>query len=113
MPIQGAESRMTYCKDLVGAALDGLATVWPLQGAVSTSSAIGAAAGGLGAALLTKRRVRSSRAAAGVLGAVLGCSAAMAWNSRSAIVSALRTAVKRVNAVRDGHWLSAHPIDYA
>jgi len=97
MPIQGAESRMTYCKDLVGAALDGLATVWPLQGAVSTSSAIGAAAGGLGAALLTKRRVRSSRA----------------WNSRSAIVSALRTAVKRVNAVRDGHWLSAHPIDYA
>jgi hypothetical protein len=51
--------------------------------------------------------------AASVLGTLVGCGAAMAWTSRSAIVPALRLAGKRVNTVRDAHWLAANPIDYA
>jgi hypothetical protein len=113
MPVQSLESRMTYCRDLVGAAFDGVASVWPPAAAASMPVAIGAAAGALSAGLIAKRRSRSYGVAASLIGTLVGCGAAMAWSSRSAIVPALRLAGKRVNSVRDAHWLAANPIDYA
>jgi hypothetical protein len=104
---------MSYCRDLVGAAFNGLVSVWPPAAAVSTPAAIGAAAGALSAGLIARRRSRSYGVAASLLGTLVGCGAAMAWSSRSAIVPALRLAGKRVNSVRDAHWLASHPIDYA
>lgn len=113
MPAHWLESRITYCRDMVGAAFDGLAPVWPPAASVSTPAAIAAAAGALSAGIIAKRRSRSYGVAAGVLGTLVGCAAGMAWSSRSAIMPALRLAGKRVNTVRDAHWLASHPIDYA
>lgn len=113
MSVQRLESRMTYYGDLIGAAFDGAASMWPYAAAASMPAAIGAAAGALGAGLITNRRSRSYRAAARLIGTLLGCGVAVAWSSRSAIVPAVRLAGKRVNSVRDAHWLATHPIDYA
>jgi ABC-type xylose transport system permease subunit len=113
MPVQGRESRMTYCRDLAGAAFSGFTSVWPQAYAASAPAAIGAAAGALSAAWMTRRRSRSYGVAASLVGTLVGCGAAMAWTSRSAIVPALRLAGKRVNSVRDAYWLADHPIDYA
>jgi hypothetical protein len=110
MPVQ---TRIAYCRDLVGAAFDGILSVRPLDAAPWTPAAIGAAVGALGAGLFTRRRARSSVATGSLLGTIVGCGAAVAWASRASLIPALRIAGRRVHTVRDAHWLAQHPIDYA
>jgi hypothetical protein len=117
------ESDFAYVKELVGAGLDGIASareelyggVFPSasQNAVWPPTALGAAIGLLSARLFAKRKSASTVAMGGLVGTILGCSLAVAWASRGFVVPATRGAARRVNAVRDAHWLGTHPIDYA
>ncbi len=49
----------------------------------------------------------------GLLGGVIGLGAGLAWESRRLTVSAAGSALKNIGRVRDEHWLTKHPIDYA
>jgi hypothetical protein len=37
----------------------------------------------------------------------------VAWSSRGLATDIGRSVLRKVNAVRDEHWLAANPIDYA
>ena len=113
---------LTYFKQLMGAGLDGIAAARleyegvipsPLKPAMWTPAAIGATMGMLTTRLAGKPKSRSRTAWGALLGGVLGLGAGLAWASRGSIGHAARTATRRVNAVRDTHWLETHPIDYA
>ncbi|MFZ0802536.1 MAG: hypothetical protein WBQ09_12920 [Terriglobales bacterium] len=49
----------------------------------------------------------------GLLGGVLGLGAGVMWESRHLTASAAGSALRNIGRVRDQHWLSRHPIDYA
>jgi len=49
----------------------------------------------------------------GLLGCSIGFGAGMVWESRRLTVSAASGALKNIGKVRDEHWLTKHPIDYA
>ena len=49
----------------------------------------------------------------GLLGAAIGLGASVAWESRRLTASAAGGALKNIDKVRDEHWLTTHPIDYA
>jgi hypothetical protein len=112
-----------YLKQLVGAGLDGIASARreaggrvftpPLQAVVWPPAAIGAAIGVLGARLGSKQSNRVRMTVAGVMGSVVGSTAAAAWASRQFLPPAARKTIDRVNLARDSHWLQTHPIDYA
>jgi hypothetical protein len=48
-----------------------------------------------------------------LLGGVIGFGAAVAWESRRLSASVAGGALKNIERVRDEHWLTKHPIDYA
>ena len=50
--------------------------------------------------------------ALGLFGAVLGFAGSFAWKTRPLTSAMARKAGKRINQVRDGHWLTKHPINY-
>jgi len=112
-----------YLKKLVGAGWDGIASARqemrggvfspPLETAVWTPAAVGAAIGLVGTRFLVKRKSASSAAVGGLVGSIVGCGAAIAWSSRGYTSCAAHKAVRLVNAARDAHWLESHPIDYA
>ena len=114
---------LTYLKQLVGAGLDGLAVsrhefdgrsiLSPLRPGVWTPAAVGTAIGMLATRFDGNRTSASRTALGGLVGAVLGLGAGLAWASRPHIASAARRATRHVNATRDAHWLQTHPIDYA
>jgi len=49
----------------------------------------------------------------GLLGAAIGLGASVAWENRRLTASAAGGALKSIDKVRDEHWLTTHPIDYA
>jgi hypothetical protein len=49
----------------------------------------------------------------GLLGAAIGVGASVAWESRRLTASVAGGALKNIGRVRDEHWLTNHPIDYA
>jgi hypothetical protein len=49
----------------------------------------------------------------GLLGGAIGFGAAVVWESRCLTASIAGGALKNIGRVRDEHWLSNHPIDYA
>ena len=61
----------------------------------------------------TKRKPAHSAVAFGLLGAVVGFTAGMAWSTRRVTGEIARGAIKKVDATRDAHWLTKHPVDYA
>ena len=121
--VHSLESNLAYLKQLVGAGLDGIDSARheldggvftsPLQAVVWTPTAIGATIGILSTRLIGNRKSASSVAMGGLAGSVLGFGAGLVWTSRRLIGPAARTAIRRVNAARDAHWLETHPIDYA
>ncbi|HVP51327.1 MAG TPA: hypothetical protein VMT05_04405 [Terriglobales bacterium] len=62
---------------------------------------------------LSKRRPAQNAVAFGLLGAVIGFAGGMAWGTRHMTGGIARGAIKKVDAARDAHWLSKHPVDYA
>jgi hypothetical protein len=120
--VRSLESDLAYVKALLGAGAVGIASARrelagrvfapPLHPAAWTPAAVGATVG-LTTGLIRKRKSRSSVAIGGLVGSVLGFSAALAWTSRHFTAVVCRRAVRHVNATRDAHWLEANPIDYA
>jgi hypothetical protein len=49
----------------------------------------------------------------GLLGGAIGLGAGLAWESRRLTASVADGALKNIGRVRDEHWLTKHPIDYA
>jgi hypothetical protein len=49
----------------------------------------------------------------GLLGGAIGLGAGVAWESRRLTASVASGALGQVGRVRDEHWLTKHPIDYA
>ena len=84
-----------------------------LTSAVWAPAAIGAAVGAWGTFLNRNRRSRSNVVLGGLAGSALGLGCAVAWASRGFTGVVARSAVRRINSVRDARWLVKNPIDYA
>jgi hypothetical protein len=117
------KAELEYAKELVGAGVDGLAAArrefdGPVFGPVAagsiwTPAAVCAGIGIIGGRFAGRKRTNSGIAAAGLAGVLVGSAMALAWTSRRFARHAAAKTVRSVNAVRDQHWLRAHPIDYA
>ncbi len=73
---------------------------------------IGVLAGAICGVLADDRRPLRGVIAGGLFGAVLGFAGSFAWKTRPLTSAMARKAGKRITEVRDGHWLSKHPINY-
>src|SRR5581483_1403054 len=77
------------------------------------------AAIGAGLGLLAANEPRGRRCSATsvlgycLLGAAIGFTAGLAWETRSLVGSVATGALDGVEKVRDEHWFEKHPIDYA
>jgi len=49
----------------------------------------------------------------GLLGGAIGLGAGIVWESRRLTASVAGSAFRNIGRVRDEHWLTKHPIDYA
>jgi hypothetical protein len=117
------KSNLTYTKRLAKAVLDGVTTAPKgttdhvftpvLRDAVWAPIAIGAAIGLLSTSLNRKNRSGYKVAAGCLIGSALGFGAGVAWASRDYSGAVARITMKRVNTVRDAHWLEKNPIAYA
>lgn len=118
------KSELGYAADLIGAGVEGIVSAWKAGGklqvaaarkpAIVASTVAGAALGVLSACLNGRRRSLGYRAAlCGLAGTAVGLGVGMAWESRAFTSGAARGAMRKVNAVRDAHWLAANPIAYA
>jgi hypothetical protein len=116
-------SDISYARDLVEAGLGGAASAWKGSGNSETMPAFASgvwapAALGAGVGLLSVWMKRSGRksltcmALGGLTGTALGLGAGVVWASRVFAGSVARGALRKVNVVRDAHWLQQHPIAY-
>jgi len=76
-------------------------------------AALGACVGVLGSYPGSREKSISRTLVYGVLGGVIGFGAGVAWESRHLTARAACGALKKIGRVRDEHWLTKHPIDYA
>ena len=74
---------------------------------------IGACVGMLAGDSFSSRKSGVRVVACGLLGAAIGFTAGIAWESRSLLRSVASGVLSKVEKVRDEHWLEKHPIDYA
>ena len=74
---------------------------------------LGACLGVLGSRPGSREKSVSRALAYGLLGGVIGFGAAVAWESRCLTASVAGGALRNIGRVRDEHWLTMHPIDYA
>ena len=74
---------------------------------------VGACLGVLGSRPGSREKSVSRALGYGLLGGVLGFGAAVIWESRCLAASVTGGALKNIGKVRDEHWLTKHPIDYA
>ncbi len=126
-PNNKVKGRLQYGRALVNSGLSGLRNGrqshlhgQPLCEALTESArgALGLAAIGTCAALIgscfSGRRNRSAKAVGyGVAGSAIGFIIGLTWKTRELTASMGRSALKEMGTVRDEHWLSTHPIDYA
>ena len=76
-------------------------------------AALGACIGVLGSYPGSRQKPTSITLAYGLLGGAIGFCAGLVWESRHLTASAACGALKSIGRVRDEHWLTKHPIDYA
>jgi len=76
-------------------------------------AALGACIGVLGSCPGSREKSISRTLAYGLLGGVIGFGAGVAWGSRCLTASVAGGALENIGRVRDEHWLTKHPIDYA
>ena len=77
------------------------------------AAALGACIGMLGSYPGYRQKSISRALAFGLLGGAIGLGAGVAWESRRLTASVADGALKNIGRVRDEHWLTKHPIDYA
>lgn len=123
MSFRAPKGDLSYVRELASAGVEGVAdarreakirlfTPWTAM-ILSAPVALGISAGAFRTHWFGKRKTSSAMALGGLLGGVLGCGAAVAWASRDLMAAASRGSARRVQAVRDAHWLAANPIDFA
>ncbi len=76
-------------------------------------AALGLCLGVLGSCSGYRQKSIARTLAYGLLGGAIGLGAGMAWESRRLTASAAAGAFRNIGKVRDEHWLTKHPIDYA
>ncbi len=76
-------------------------------------AALGACIGVLGGCSRSRQKSITRALAFGLFGAAIGLGAGLAWESRRLGVSVAGSALRNMGRVRDEHWLTKHPIDYA
>ncbi|MGO9796465.1 MAG: hypothetical protein ACLPLZ_10275 [Terracidiphilus sp.] len=76
-------------------------------------AALGACIGVLGSYSGYRRKSIARTLAFGFLGGAIGLGAGLAWESRRLTASVAGSALRNIGRVRDEHWLTKHPIDYA
>ena len=120
------KENLAYSKELLEAGIEGISVarkeVLEAEGTADlvTSAAqeswqpatIGVLAGAICGVLADDRKPIRGVIAGGLLGAVLGFAGSFAWKTRPLTSAVARKTGKRINEVRDGHWLSKHPINY-
>ena len=73
---------------------------------------IGVLVGAICGVLADDRKPLRGVIAGSLFGAVLGFGGSFAWKTRPLTTAMARKAGKRINQVRDGHWLSKNPVNY-
>lgn len=120
------KSELAYSKELVESGIEGAKearkavlgseeTTDMVTAAAQESwqaAAIGVLAGAVCGVLADDRKPIRGVLAGGLLGAVLGFGGSFAWKTRPLTSAMARGASKRIGRVRDGRWLSKHPINY-
>ena len=76
-------------------------------------AALGACIGVIGSNPRSGQRSLGSVLAFGLLGGAVGFGAGVVWKSRRLVASAANSALRNIGKVRDEHWLTKHPINYA
>jgi hypothetical protein len=76
------------------------------------SATVGGLTGAVLGVLADDRRPLRGVIAGGLFGALVGFAGSFVWRTRPLTSAMARNAGKRINEVRDGHWLSKHPINY-
>ena len=76
-------------------------------------AALGACLGVLGGYPGNRHKSIGRALARGLLGGAIGLGAGVVWESRHLTASAAGGALTNIGRVRDQHWLTKHPIDYA
>jgi len=76
-------------------------------------AALGACLGVLGSYSGSRGKSVTRALAYGLLGCAIGLGAGIVWETRRLTASAAGGALKNIGKVRDEHWLTKHPIDYA
>lgn len=76
-------------------------------------AAVGAFIGVLGSYPGNREKSITRALAYGLLGGAIGLGAGVAWENRRLTASAAGSALRNIGRVRDEHWLTKHPIDYA
>jgi len=76
-------------------------------------AALGACIGVLGSCPGYRERSILRTLVYGLLGGAIGLGAGVVWESRRLTASVAESAFKNIGRVRDEHWLTKHPIDYA
>jgi hypothetical protein len=74
---------------------------------------VGACLGVLGSYPGYREKSISRALVYGLLGGAIGFGAGVAWESRRLSASVAGGALRNISKVRDAHWLTKHPIDYA
>jgi hypothetical protein len=76
-------------------------------------AAVGACLGLLGSRPGYREKSIARALVYGLLGGAIGLGAGVAWESRRLTASVADGAFRNMGRVRDEHWLTKHPIDYA
>ena len=76
-------------------------------------AALGACIGVLGGCAGYRQKSTIRTLLYGFLGGAIGFGAGVAWESRRLTASVASNALRSIGRVRDEHWLTKHPIDYA
>jgi hypothetical protein len=84
----------------------------PIPAQALCASVVIASAIGALTSLARKRRASASIGVSAMVGGAVGLCAVAAWETRGTVGAATRAAMRRINSVRDLHWLEKHPIAY-
>ena len=120
------KENIAYSKELLEAGIDGANTArQEVLTAEATSdlvtsaaqeswqpATIGVLVGAICGVLADDRKPLRGVIAGSLFGAVLGFGGSFAWKTRPLTTAMARKAGKRINDVRDGHWLNKNPINY-
>ena len=120
------KENIAYSKELLEAGIDGANTARQEVLTAETTSdlvtsaaqeswqpaTIGVLVGAICGVLADDRKPLRGVIAGSLFGAVMGFGGSFAWKTRPLTTAMARKAGKRINQVRDGHWLSKNPINY-